>query len=75
MVKADHQRAEAASTHEVTTQHVDPAQLTSGLLLAGPAQQQRQRLARQALHVLERVEQDIGGVLRQVQAADVKSSC
>lgn len=74
-VQANHQRAEAASTHKVAAQHVDSARLTPGPLFAGPVQEQRERLGGHGLHVLERMKQDVGGVLRQVQAADVKSSC
>lgn len=75
MVESNHQRAEGASTHKVAAEHVDPARLSAGPLPAGPGEQQRQRLARHGLHALERMEQDVGGVLRQVQAADEKRSC
>lgn len=75
VVEADHQRAEAAPTHKVAAQHVDSAHLTPGPLFAGPAEQERESLRRHGLHGLERVTQHVGGVLGQVQAADVKSSC
>lgn len=38
-VQADHQRAEAASTHKVAAQHVDSARLTPGPLFAGPVEE------------------------------------
>lgn len=73
VVEVDHQRAELTHTHEVAADDVDSTRLRPRLLLARPAEKQREGLHRHLPHVLERMEEDVCSILRQVEAADVKA--
>lgn len=73
VVQVNHKRAEPTQAHKVTAEDVDPAHPGSHPLLARPAEQHGQSLHRHLLHVLERMEEDVRSVLRQVQAAGVKA--
>lgn len=73
VIQSDHKRAEPTDRHEVAAEDVDPARLYARPLLAGPAEQQRESPRRHLPHALEGVEEDVGSVLRQVQAADVET--
>jgi len=74
VVQSDHERAELADVHEVAADDVDLARLPARPLLARPAEQRRESPQGHPPHALEGVEEDVGGVFRQVQAGDVETS-
>lgn len=75
VVQPDHEGAEVASAHKVAAEDVDSTRLAPGSLSARPAEQEWESPPRHGLHALEGMKQDVRGVLRQVQATDVKSGC
>lgn len=75
VVQADHQRAEVTDVHKVAAEDVEPPRPAPRLLLARPAEQQRESSQGQGPHVLQGVQQDVRSVFCQVQPADVETIC
>lgn len=75
VVQPNHEGAELASAHKVAAEDVDSTCLIPGSLSARPVEQWWASPPRHGLHALEGMKQDVRGVLRQVQATDVKSGC